>query len=334
MMTNTAQKPEDAAVLAAARAGDEAAFSTLAEGYRKQLKVHAYRMLGSFDDAEDMVQETLLRAWRGRATFEGRSSLRAWLYGIATNACLDFLRKHQDDRKPTAAGEVLYLQPFPDRLLEPAVPRSQQPDAAAATKENIGLAFLAAIQFLPAKQRAALILCDVLDWSAKDAAELLEQTVPVVNSALQRARATLRERQPELRPEWKPGVDPGEQQRSLLERLISFTERGDAAGLASLLQEDVRFSMPPQPGTWTGRDLVVNSWVEGGFGSDWFGEFRCLVTRANGAPAVANYLRKPGQTTFRAMALDVLEIEDGLIRSIVTFDLAGMVKEFDLPAEL
>ncbi len=127
MMTNTAQNTEDAAVLAAARAGDEAAFSTLAEGYRRQLKVHAYRMLGSFDDAEDMVQETLLRAWRSRATFEGRSSLRAWLYGIATNACLDFLRKHQDDRKPTAAGEVLYLQPFPDRLLE--------------TKENIGLAF-------------------------------------------------------------------------------------------------------------------------------------------------------------------------------------------------
>ncbi len=244
MMTDTAQNAEDAAVLAAARAGDEAAFSTLAEGYRRQLKVHAYRMLGSFDDAEDMVQETLLRAWRGRATFEGRSSLRAWLYGIATNACLDFLRKHQDDRKPTAAGEVLYLQPFPDRLLE--------------TRENIGLAFLAAIQFLPAKQRAALILCDVLEWSAKEAAELLELTVAAINGALQRARATLRERQPELRPEWKPDVDPGEQQRSLLERIVSATERGDAAGLAGLLQEDVRFSMPPQPGTWTGRDLVVN----------------------------------------------------------------------------
>jgi RNA polymerase sigma-70 factor (ECF subfamily) len=320
MMTNTAQNTEDAAVLAAARAGDEAAFSTLAEGYRKQLKLHAYRMLGSFDDAEDMVQETLLRAWRSRGTFEGRSSLRAWLYGIATNACLDFLRKHQDDRKPTAAGEVLYLQPFPDRLLE--------------TKENIGLAFLAAIQFLPAKQRAALILCDVLGWSAKEAAELLELTVAAINAALQRARATLRERQPELRPEWKPDLDPDEQQRSLLERIVSATERGDVVGLAGLLQEDVRFSMPPQPGTWTGRDLVVKSWVEGGFGSDWFGQFRCLVTRSNGMPAVANYLRKPGQSKFRAMALDVLEIEDGLIKSIVTFDLAGMVKEFDLPAEL
>jgi RNA polymerase sigma-70 factor, ECF subfamily len=320
MMTNTAQNTEDAAVLAAARAGDEAAFSTLAEGYRRQLKVHAYRMLGSFDDAEDMVQETLLRAWRSRATFEGRSSLRAWLYGIATNACLDFLRKHQDDRKPTAEGEVLYLQPFPDRLLE--------------TRENIGLAFLAAIQFLPAKQRAALILCDVLDWSAKEAAELLEQTVPVINSALQRARATLRERQPELRPEWKPDLDPSQQQRSLLERIVSATERGDVAGLAGLLQEDVRFSMPPQPGTWTGRDLVVKSWVEGGFGSDWFGQFRCLVTQSNGMPAVANYVRKPGQSKFRAMALDVLQIEDGLVKSIVTFDLAGRVKEFDLPAEL
>ena len=124
------------------------------------------------------------------------------------------------------------------------------------------------------------------------------------------------------------------QQRSLLERYVSFTERGDVAGLAGLLQEDVRFTMPPEPGTWTGRDLVVNSWVQGGFGSDWFGAFRCLITQANGMPAVANYLRQPGHTKFRAMALDVLQIEDGLIKSIITFPLAGMVKEFDLPAEL
>jgi RNA polymerase sigma-70 factor (ECF subfamily) len=304
------------------------------ERYRNELRVHAYRMLGSFDDAEDVVQETLLRAWRGRDTFEGRSSLRAWLYGIATNACLDFLRKHQDDRKPSASGEILWLQPYPDRLLEPTVPNTQHPDAAVVAKENIGLAYLAAIQFLPAKQRAALILCDVLDWSAKEAADLLDLTVPAINSALQRARATLSERQPQLRPEWKPGLDPDEQQRALLERIVSTTERGDVAGLASLLQEDVRFSMPPNQGSWTGRDHVVASWVQGGFGSDWFGQFRCLITRANGMPAVANYVRKPGQAKFRAMALDVLQIEDGLVKEITTFDLEGMVKVFDLPLEL
>jgi RNA polymerase sigma-70 factor (ECF subfamily) len=320
MDTNMEQVTEDGAALAAARAGDEAAFSGFTERYRSALRAHAYRMLGSFDDAEDMVQETFLRAWRRRETFEGRSSLRAWLYGISTNACIDFLRKHEDDRKPTASGELLWLEPYPDRLLE--------------SRENIGLAFLAALQYLPAKQRAALILCDVLDWSAKEVATLLDMSVASVNSALQRARATLREHQPELRPEWQPGLDPDQQQRSLLERYIAATERGDVSGLAGLLKEDVRFSMPPQPGSWAGRDLVVNSWVEGGFGSDWFGQFRCLVTRANGMPAVANYLRKPGQTKFRAMALDVLQIEDGLIREIVTFDLAERVTLFDLPAEL
>jgi RNA polymerase sigma-70 factor, ECF subfamily len=334
MVTNKQQTTEDAAALAAARAGDEAAFSGLTERYRKQLQVHAYRMLGSLDDAEDMVQETFLRAWRSRETFEGRASWRAWLYGIATNACLDFLTKHQDDRKPSAAGEVLWMQPYPDRLLEPAVPPPQQPDAAAAARESIGLAFLTAIQFLPAKQRAALILCDVLDWSAQEAADLLDLTVPAINSALQRARATLTERQPRLRPEWKPGLDPDEQQRALLQRYVSTTERGDVAGLASLLQEDVRFSMPPNPGTWAGRDTVVGAWVQGGFGSDWFGQFRCLITRANGMPAVANYLRKPGEAKFRAMALDVLQIEDGLVKEITTFDLEGMVSAFDLPPEL
>jgi RNA polymerase sigma-70 factor (ECF subfamily) len=334
METTMEQVTEDGAALAAARAGDEVAFSGFTERYRNGLRAHAYRMLGSFDDAEDMVQETFLRAWRRRETFEGRSTLRAWLYGISTNACLDFLRKHEDDRKPTPSGELLYLQPYPDRLLEPAVPRSQHPDAAAAARENIGLAYLVALQYLPAKQRAALILCDVLDWSAKEAAELLDMSVASINSALQRARATLRERQPELRPEWQPGLDPDEQQRSLLERYIAATERGDTAGLAGLLKEDVRFSMPPHPGTWTGRDNVVNSWVEGGFGSDWFGEFRCLLTRANGMPAVAAYVRKPGQTKYHALGIDVLVFEDGLIKEITTFCLAPVVKLFDLPAEL
>jgi RNA polymerase sigma-70 factor (ECF subfamily) len=333
MMTDTREQPEDAAGLAAARAGDEAAFSALTERYRRQLRVHCYRMLGSFDESEDLVQETLLRAWRGRHTFEGRASLRAWLYGIATNACLDQLGKHQRPQ-PTPDGEVSWLQPYPDRLLEPRASEADAPDALATSKQNIGLAFLVAIQFLPAKQRAALILCDVLEWSAKQAGELLDMSLASINSALQRARATLRERQPELRPEWRPGLDPDEQQRQLLGRIVSATERGDAAALAQTLREDVRFYMPPEPGSWVGRDTVVASWVKGGFGQDWFGQFRCLLTRANHLPAVACYLRTPGQSRYRAMALDVLQIEDGLVKEVTTFPLASLFRDFDLPAEL
>jgi RNA polymerase sigma-70 factor (ECF subfamily) len=332
MMTQTDTRDDGAASVAAMRASDQAAFSAATERYRKELRVHCYRMTGSFAESEDLVQETFLRAWRGRQTFEGRASLRAWLYGIATHACIDALGRKP--REPNAEGEVLWLQPFPDRLLDPPAPASDRPDAAVFARETIGLAFMAAIQFLPAKQRAALILCDVLDWSAKEAAELLDLSVASLNSALQRARATMRERRPDLQPEWKPGVDPDEQKRQLLERYVSATERGDAAGVADTLREDVRFYMPPQPGTWIGRETVLAAWVQGGFGTEGFGQFRCLVTSANGQPAVAAYLREPGETKFRALALDVLQIEDGLVTEVVTFALAGMVKDFDLPAEL
>jgi RNA polymerase sigma-70 factor (ECF subfamily) len=316
---------------------DQEAFTRLTERHRRELRVHCYRMLGSFDDAEDLVQETMLRAWRGRETFAGRASLRAWLYGIATNACLDFLEKNPQRRAPPEAGtqpppELSWLQPYPDHLLDPA-PAEAQPDVAVAARENIGLAFLVAVQLLPPKPRAALILCDVLDWSAKEAAELLQLSVASVNSALQRARATLRAGRSE-RPMWPPGKDPDQQQRALLERYVSATERGDAAGLAALLSDDVRFSMPPQPGTWVGRDVVVDSWVKGGFGADWFGDFRCLVTSANRMVAVANYWRKAGQDKFRAAALDVLRIEDGVVVEIITFDLEHLHTAFGLPAEL
>jgi RNA polymerase sigma-70 factor, ECF subfamily len=325
------------AELAAALAGDGAAFIALGERHRPELRAYCYRMLGSFNDAEDLVQETLIRAWQKRDTFQGRSPLRAWLYGIATNACLDFLAKNPhrvlahegDDARPAGAEPALHvpwLQPYPDRLLEP--------EAVATSKQTIGIAFLVAVQFLPVKQRAALILSDLLDWSASESAALLGLSVASVNSALQRARATLRDRQPRLQPERKPDFAPDEQQRTLLERYVSATERGDAAGLAALLRDDVRFSMPPEPGTYFGRDAVVGGWVDGGFGSDWFGDFRCLVTRANRMPAVACYLRKPRAAHFRAMAVDVLDIEDGLVKEITTFPLETMVRAFDLPPEL
>jgi RNA polymerase sigma-70 factor, ECF subfamily len=332
MMTEMQGTNEGAAALAAMRAGDQAAFTAATERHRKELRVHCYRMLGSFEESEDLVQETFLRAWRGRQTFEARASLRAWLYGIATNACLDHLGKKPREPSPTA--EVAWLQPFPDRLLDEAAPPEAGPEAAVFARETIGLAFMVAIQFLPAKQRAALILCDVLDWSAAESAKLLDLSVASLNSALQRARATLKERKPELGPEWRPGLDPDEQQRQLLQRYVSATEQGDAAGLAATLREDVRFYMPPEPGTWTGRDEVVGSWVKGGFGTDWFGQFRCLVTRVNRLPAVACYVRKPGQATFQPMGLDVLQIEDGLVKEITTFALPRVLKELGLPAEL
>jgi RNA polymerase sigma-70 factor, ECF subfamily len=342
MVETTRGGADESAIVTAARAGDESAFSALVERYRRELQVHCYRMLGSFDDAEDLVQETFLRAWRKRESFAGRASFRAWLYRIATNACLDFLAS--DQRRVISgeadAGAVLppphipWLQPYPDRLLEQMAPREAEPDAVVVSKETIELAFLVAIQFLPPKQRAVLILRDVLDWSAKETAELLDTSVASVNSALQRARATLQVHLPPRRREWEPGLDPTEEERALLRRYVDASEQGDADAIAALLREDVRFSMPPQPGTWVGRDTVVNGWVEGGFGSASFGDFRCVITHANRMPAVACYHRKPGASEYRAFALDVLKIEDGQIAEVTAFDIVPVLDGLGLPPTL
>jgi RNA polymerase sigma-70 factor, ECF subfamily len=327
---------EGAAAVAAAQAGDEAAFGALAERYRPELQVHCYRMVGSFEDAEDLVQETFLRAWRRRHTFAGRSTFRAWLYGIATNASLDEVaRKRRRAQAPPGEGvpaEVAWLQPYPDRLLAAAAPSEDEPDRALVSKETIEIAFLVAIQHLPPTQRAVLIVRDVLGWSAKETAALLDTTVPAVNSALQRARATMKMRLPERRAEWAPGADPDDAERALLGRYMEATERDDLEGLAATLSEDARFTMPPEPGVWVGRETVVGSWVEGGFGTAAFGHIRCLLTRANMQPAVANYLRKPGERDHHPMALDVLRVADGLVADIVTFPLD--VSRFGLPPSL
>src|ERR1700760_813379 len=239
---------------------DEAAFTAQLLRHRRELHVHCYRMLGSFDECEDLVQETFLRAWRGRASFAGRSSLRAWLCKIATNACLDAL-----DKRPRSAvsGEILWLQPYPDALLDELASSDDGADAAVVERETIELAFLVAIQHLPPLPRAVLILRDVLGCSAKETAELLETTVASVNSALQRARAGMREHLPAQRLEWAPGNDPTAAERDLLDRYVAFTEQVDIGGLATVLHEDLRFSMPPQPGVWRGRDRCVQEWVSG-----------------------------------------------------------------------
>jgi RNA polymerase sigma-70 factor, ECF subfamily len=295
---------------------DRTAFDALATRHRRELQLHCYRMLGSLDESEDMVQETFLRAWRRRETYAGRSTVRAWLYRIATNACLDALQRRP--RKPQG-GEVPWLQPYPDELLEGIAEPDAEPDEKVVAKETIELAFMVAIQHLPPKTRAVLILRDVLDWPAKDTAALLETSVAAVNSALQRARAGLKEHLPERRAEWAPSADPTEAERELLDRYIDASDRADAHAIAALMREDSTWSMPPEPGLWRGRDKIVAVWIEGGLGTPEFGRFRCLRTSANLQPAVACYLQKPGDSDFNALALDVLRIEEGEIADITSF---------------
>jgi RNA polymerase sigma-70 factor (ECF subfamily) len=297
---------------------DETAFSALVERHRRELQVHCYRLLGSFEESEDLTQETFLRAWRSRDTYAGRASLRAWLYRIATNACLDSLEKRP--RVPTASGEVAWLQPYPDELLE-AIPAGDdtEPDALVVARETIELAFMIAIQHLPPRPRAVLILRDVLGWRAKDTAELLDTTVASVNSALQRARAGLKEHLPERRSEWSASGGSASD-RALVQRYMEVSEQGDAQALTAIMAEDLRFSMPPEPGVYVGRDSIVGFWVEGGFGDpERLGQMRCLLTSANLQPAVACYVRRPGEEGYRALAVDLLTIVDGEIAEIITF---------------
>jgi RNA polymerase sigma-70 factor (TIGR02960 family) len=310
---------------------NRASFTAGVERHRRELHIHCYRMLGSFDESEDLVQETFLRAWRRRETFAGRSTLRAWLYKIATNACLDALDKRP--RTVSATGEIGWLQPYPDELLDEVASAEDDPEAAVVSKETIELAYLVAIQRLVPLQRAVLILRDVLDCSAKETADVLETSVAAVNSALQRARAAMKEHLPEDRTEWTPGSDPTAAERELVERYVEHGETPDVHALKRLLSDDVRFSMPPEPGVWQGRDEVVDAWVSGGFGTETFGSLRCVMTRANRQPAVACYVRGPGDEAYTPLAIDVLRIADGEIAEIVTFD-GSVFGRFGLPETL
>jgi RNA polymerase sigma-70 factor, ECF subfamily len=323
-------------IVEAARAGDEAAFSALVERHRRELQVHCYRMLGSFEESEDMVQETFLRAWRRRETYAGRSTFRAWLYRIATNACLDHLERNPRRPVPVPAApghsEVPWLQPFPDQLLDQVAPEVDEPDAVIVARETIELAFLVAVQHLPPRQRAVLMLRDVLGWPATDTAELLESSVASVNSALQRARATLREHLPERRADWT-SADPTEQERSVLHRFVEASERADVAALGALLRDDAIFSMPPEPGWFQGRDVIMAAWGPAMVGPEALGEFRLVPVAANRQLAAANYIREPGKQQFEALSVDVLRIEGGEIAEVTTFG-ADKFALFGLPATL
>ena len=214
-------------------------------------------------------------------------------------------------RDPKALAEVTWLQPIPDALLGP--------DAVVLTKETIELAFLTLIQLLTPQQRAALLLRDVLGWSAKETAELLEVSVAATNSALQRARATLQAHLPARRAEWPAGVEATAAERELLRKYIEASETPDLSAFTSIIRDDAVFRMPPDPRIFIGREAMIRFWADGGFGSEDFGRIRCVVTRANRQPAVANYLLAKGDSVYRAMTLDVLRIEDGVITEITTF---------------
>jgi len=308
---------------------DEAELARLGERHRRELHVHCYRMLGSFEDAEDAVQETFLRAWRRRETFEGRSTYRAWLYRIATNACLDLLARRRPD--PATGGEVRWLQPYPDALLDqlPAA-GADEPEAVAVARETIELAYLVALQHLAPRPRAVLILRDVVGWPAKDVGELLGDSVNSVNSALQRARAGMREHLPEERQDWT-GREEDAGTRDLLRRFTEASVATDIDALAALLRDDVRCSMPPTPGLQVGRDAVVNDWVEDGFVG--MTGLRAVPTSANRQPAIAFYQWREGEGVYLPLTLDVLRISRGAVAEIVTFH-ADRFARFGLPGHL
>ncbi len=328
---------------------DEAAFDDAVRRHRRELHVHCYRMLASFDEAEDAVQETLLRAWRHReavgradpadgAGGQGRSAsteagrFRAWLYRVATNVCLDMLRSR--GRRGTEVGsmaEVPWLQPYPDRLLDEVAPADEQPEAVAVARETIELAFLAALQVLPPRQRAALILRDVLGMPAAETASLLEVSVAAANSALQRARETVRAHLPSHRLDWSSSR-PSRDERVLLERFIDAHERCDAAAAIAAAAVDIRITMPPHPWCFDGVEAMAPL-LDRAFGPDREGDWRLVPTRANRMPAAASYVRRPGDTAFRAFKLDVLRVEGGAIAEITTFDSA-LFRAFGLPPTL
>jgi RNA polymerase sigma-70 factor (TIGR02960 family) len=320
-------------LLAAAREGDEAAFALLIEPYRRVLHIHCYRMLGSLHDADDASQETLLRAWRHLGSFQPRSTLSAWLHRIATNVCLTLLRRRKQLPLPST-GEgawgagLRHLQPYPDRLLDDLEETAPGPDARYEQRESVQLALVTALQLLPPKQRAVLILRDVLGWSAKETAETLDDTVPAVNSALQRARSSL-ERAERLGAR---AHEPNTGERELLRRFMAAWDAVDVDGLVALLARDVLMTMPPEPAYEVGTEALGQFFrtvpAEGRLN-----EIRLVATAANRQPALAAYVRQP-DGAYRAYGVMVFSIERDAITGIVGFADAASFERFGLPAEL
>jgi RNA polymerase sigma-70 factor, ECF subfamily len=338
MATQAAQTALDRA-----RAGDDRAFGELTDPYRGELQLHCYRILGSVQDAEDVLQETLLAAWRGLSQYSGRASLRTWLYRIATNRCLNALRASSRRPQaslqppftlpePTRRSEPTWLEPYPDALLERLPDLGAGPEARYEARESIALAFVAALQDLPPRQRAALLLRDVLCFSAAEAAGMLDSSEASVNSALQRARAILSARLP-ARDRDRAPLPRSARERELAERFASAYSDGDIDGIVALLTDDAWLTMPPVPLEYQGHEAIA------GFLRDsfrWRGSRRhwLIPVRANGQPAFGRYLEDAHAPVFHAHGLIVLTLEGDRISAITGFVDSSITARFGLPGSV
>jgi RNA polymerase sigma-70 factor (TIGR02960 family) len=325
-----------------ARAGDEQAFGELVGPFRRELQVHCYRILGSAHDAEDALQETLLAAWQGLAGFEGRSSLRVWLYQIATRRCLNALRSASrrppmawpppgvELPEPTRLGEVTWLEPYPDVLLEGLADAAPGPEARYEASEAISVAFVTALQLLPPRQRAVLIMRDVLGLRASEAAGILDSTEESVTSALKRARAALQARRAQSAD---PAPPPGSAQEiALVRRFTQAYEAGDVDKLVTLLTEDAWLIMPPVPMQYQGRELAARFWGATAFRPG--RSARLVPTRANGQPAFALYVREPQGTVADGNGILVLTLAGSQISAVTGFPDQSALRSFGLPPAL
>jgi RNA polymerase sigma-70 factor (ECF subfamily) len=326
--------------LARARAGDEDAFRALTDPYRRELHLHVYRIVGSVHDAEDLLQETLLAAWRGLDQFQERASLRSWLYRIATNRSLDALRasrrRAEDQRmtqmpEPTQWNEPVWVQPYPDVLIEGVPDEAPGPEARYEAKETIELAFIVGLQHLPPQQRAVLMLRDVLGYRAAEVAEMLDTTPASVNSLLRRARAAFETRLPATRRERAP-LPNSKSERDIIRRFSDTVENGDVDGMIALLTDDAWLTMPPLPHAYQGRDTIgafLRSAEERRAAP-----LQLIPTRANTQPAFGCYLPVPETDIARAYALFLLTLEGDQIAAITWFADSSIFPQFGLPRTL
>jgi RNA polymerase sigma-70 factor (TIGR02960 family) len=328
--------------LTRARAGDQQAFRELTDAHRRELQVHCYRMLGSVQDAEDALQETLLAAWRGLDGFEERSSLRSWLYTIATNRCLNVLRAGSrrpqeqpalpfEPPAPSRYGEVLWLEPYPDALLEGLPDAAPGPDARYETQETVALAFVTSLQRLPPRQRAALVLRDVLGYRAAEVATMLDTTETSVNSALQRARTALDAQAPPSRE--RAPLPRSQRERGLVTRFANAFEVGDVDAVVRLLTDDAWITMPPEPFEYQGP-VAIAEFLARGFGARGSRNDRLVATRANGQPAFGHYVGDAHAPIVRAVGVLVLTLEGERISQITRFGGAAQLARFGLPRTL
>jgi RNA polymerase sigma-70 factor, ECF subfamily len=327
--------------LAAARNGDAEAFSRLSEPYRRELRAHCYRILGSLEDAEDLVQETLLRAWRRIETYAERASFRAWLYKIATNASLDALERLPRRTLPIEAeepgspllaeqapgGEPAWVEPFPDAWLAPT---SASPEARYDARESISLAFLVALQILPPRQRTVLIFADVLDWPMAEIGDVLGISLSAATSLLRRARVTLKQRNQAGRLDRSRVGFPDEATRILLDRYARAWEAADLEGIITLLADDALFPMPPLTAPIVGKQAMAAFYAAHLFDGDPRGRWKLLPIQANARPGFAFYRLDEATGEYRAYVLQVLEIENGLVTNATTFAFPALFKYFGL----